>query len=219
MTETVWERRVLVVEDQPLMRSLVAEALRHAGFEVHDRASAAAALADFDEVDPDALVTDIDLGARPNGMELATIVHARAPYCAVVFLTNYPRAGIAPGEGVPPGSVFLDKVALESVDDLVAAVESALADKPVPPGPARDDGPDAVLERLTRTQLDVLRCIALGWSNAEIARRRGSSLRSVEKMVTRTFDALGVNHNPELNPRVAAAQLYVRRFGMPAEIG
>ncbi len=44
-----------------------------------------------------------------------------------------------------------------------------------------------------------------------------SSLRSVEKMVTRTFDALGVNHNPDINPRVAAAQLYVRRFGLPAE--
>ncbi|PTR25612.1 DNA-binding NarL/FixJ family response regulator [Rhodococcus sp. OK519] len=201
------------------MRVLVADALRHAGFEVHPRPSAASALADLDEIDPDVLVTDIDLGARPNGMEMAMIVHARAPHCATVFLTNYPRAGIAPGEGVPVGSVFLDKVSLESVEDLVAAVESALADKPLPPGPTRDDNPDAVLDRLTRTQLDVLRCIALGWSNAEIARRRGSSVRSVEKMVTRTFDALGVNHSPELNPRVAAAQLYVRRFGMPAEIG
>ncbi|CAM2956794.1 response regulator transcription factor [Prescottella defluvii] len=201
------------------MRSLVADALRHAGFDVHARSTSADALADFDAIDPDVLVTDIDLGARPNGMELAMIVHVRAPSCAVVFLTNYPRAGIAPGEGVPAGSVFLDKVTLESVEDLVAAVESALAETPVPAGPARDDNPDAVLDRLTRTQLDVLRCIALGWSNAEIARRRESSVRSVEKMVTRTFDALGVGHSPELNPRVAAAQLYVRRFGMPAEIG
>lgn len=198
------------------MRSLVADALRHAGFEVHDRPSASTALADLDEIDPDVLVTDIDLGSRPNGMEMATIVHARAPHCATVFLTNYPRASIAPGEGVPAGSVFLDKVALESVQQLVAAVESALAEKPLPPRHL-PDGPDAALAHLTRTQLDVLRCIALGWSNAEIARRRASSLRSVEKMVTRTFDALGVNHNPDINPRVAAAQLYVRRFGLPAE--
>ncbi|WP_254699071.1 response regulator [Rhodococcus sp. SGAir0479] len=219
MKEAAWVRRALVVEDQPLMRALVADALRHAGFEVHDRSSAAVALADFDEIDPDVLVTDIDLGRRPNGLEMATIVHARAPHCAVVFLTNYPRAGIAPGEGAPAGSVFLDKTALETVADLVAAVESALADKPVAQGPPRADSPDAVLDRLTRTQLDVLRCIALGWSNAEIARRRESSVRSVEKMVTRTFDALGVNHSPELNPRVAASQLYVRRFGMPTEIG
>lgn len=198
------------------MRSLVADALRHAGFEVHDRPSASTALADLDEIDPDVLVTDIDLGSRPNGMEMATIVHARAPHCATVFLTNYPRASIAPGEGVPAGSVFLDKVALESVEQLVAAVESALAEKPLPPRHL-PDGPDAALAHLTRTQLDVLRCIALGWSNAQIARRRASSLRSVEKMVTRTFDALGVNHNPDINPRVAAAQLYVRRFGLPAE--
>lgn len=200
------------------MRALVADALRHAGFEVDDRPSAAAALADFDEIDPDVLVTDIDLGARPNGMEFATIVHARAPHCAVVFLTNYPRAGLAPGDGVPAGSVFLDKVALDSVDALVAAVESALADRPSVPVPAGGGHPDSVLERLTRTQLDVLRCIASGWSNAEIARRRGSSVRGVERMVARVFDALGVNHSPELNPRVAAAQLYVRRFGVPTEI-
>ncbi|QBJ98679.1 response regulator transcription factor [Rhodococcus sp. ABRD24] len=211
-------RRALVVEDQPLMRSLVGDALRHAGFEVEQRSCSADALADFDDIDPDVLITDIDLGARPNGMEMAMIIHARAPHCAVVFLTNYPRARVAPGEGVPAGSVFLDKVSLESVEDLVTAVEFALTEKPLPPAPRHDD-PDAVLERLTRTQLDVLRCIALGWSNAEIARRRGSSLRSVEKMVTRTFDALELSNNPELNPRVVAAQLYVRRFGTPAEIG
>ncbi|MBM4481086.1 response regulator [Rhodococcus hoagii] len=208
-------RRALVVEDQPLMRSLVADALRHAGFEVHDRPSAATALADLDEIDPDVLVTDIDLGSRPNGMEMATIVHARAPHCATVFLTNYPRASIAPGEGVPAGSVFLDKVALESVEQLVAAWNPHWRRSRCRLGTFRRPG--CRPRSPHRTQLDVLRCIALGWSNAEIARRRASSLRSVEKMVTRTFDALGVNHNPDINPRVAAAQLYVRRFGLPAE--
>ena len=92
-----------------------------------------------------------------------------------------------------------------------------MSEKPLPSGPDRDDTPDAALGHLTRTQLEVLRAIALGWSNAEIARRRGSSLRSVEKLITRTFEALGVNHHPELNPRVAATQLYIRRFGLPAE--
>jgi len=66
--------------------------------------------------------------------------------------------------------------------------------------------------------LDTLRLIAEGWSNAEIAKQRGSSMRAVEKAVARTFDALGLNRTPNVNPRVAAATLYARTFGLPVEV-
>ena len=59
-------RRVLVVEDQPLMRALVGDTLTHAGFVVHTAGSAVEALTEFDGFDPDLLVTDIDLGVRPT---------------------------------------------------------------------------------------------------------------------------------------------------------
>ena len=214
-------RTALVVEDQPLMRALIADALRHAGFEVNDRASASAALADFDGIDPDVLITDIDLGSRPNGIELAVIVQAKAPQTAIVFLTNYPRAGVAPGAAnAPQGSVFVNKAAIESVDELVDAVNAALTATPTrhgtrgtTAGSASDQSPAELIARLTRTQLDTLRLVALGSSNAEIARRRGTSLRALEKTLTRTFDALGLTHDASITPRVAATNLYLRVFG------
>ena len=36
-------------------------------------------------------MTDIELGERPNGLELATIVRHRAPQIAVLFLSNLSR--------------------------------------------------------------------------------------------------------------------------------
>src|SRR5439155_25484847 len=101
-------------EDQPFMRALVAEALRSAGFDVHACSSASEAVAMIAVVDPDVLVADIDLGARPNGVELAHMVKALSPGCAIVFLTNYPSE--TPFAGLPAGSTFVNKASLDSVD-------------------------------------------------------------------------------------------------------
>ena len=211
--DTGWVRRVLVVEDQPLMRALVAEALKGAEFEVHPCASAADAISAFSTIDPDVLVTDIDLGARPNGVELAQIAKALSPGCAVVFLTNYPSDAAFPD--LPPGSTFVNKSSLDSVDGLVGAVRSTLEDHAVTVTPPSTTEA-AKIGELTTVQLDILRLISEGWSNAEIANQRGSSVRAVEKAVSRTFEALGVNRSPSVNPRVAAAALYARVFGWPA---
>ncbi|MGO4586500.1 response regulator transcription factor [Arthrobacter sp. 2RAF6] len=212
MGDMGWVRRVLVVEDQPFMRGLVAEALRGAEFDVHACASASEAVSMFAAVDPDVLVTDIDLGTRPNGVELAHVVKSLSPGCAIVFLTNYPSE--APFSELPAGSTFVNKSSLDSVDGLISAVNSTLVELPVTVAPpVASDA--AKIGALTRVQLDILRMIAEGWSNAEIAKQRGSSMRSVEKAVSRTFEALGLNRSPSVNPRVAAATLYTRTFGWP----
>ena len=198
------------------MRILVAESLRRAGFEVDSFADATAALAAFDALDPDVLVTDIDLGSRPNGAEAAVIARHRAPHLAVVFLTNFPQAASAPrAVASVPGATFLRKDSLTSGDDLVAAVDETLRN-----GRRRmsTDGPavDATLARLTRSQLEVLELISQGHSNAVIAERSGRSIRAVERLIARLFDALDVNSDSAINPRVVAANRYVRTFGIPA---
>ena len=213
----VWVRTALVVEDHALTRALVADALSHSGFAVHARASASEAIADFDLIDPDILITDIDLGERPNGIELATIIQARAPHTAVVFLTNYPRAAAAPGlSGVARGASFVSKSAIESVDELVHVVEATLAEHPVTVDGRRSHA-EALITGLSRTQLDTLRRIALGWSNGEIARQRATSVRALERTIARTYEALGLANDTTVTPRVAATNLYVRAFGVPVD--
>ena len=203
------------MEDHALMRSLVVDAFGQRGFDAAAAASAVDALELAETADPDLLVTDIDLGSRPNGVELATILRRRAPYLAVLFLSNLSRdAAATQARSTVEGASFVNKAAIESVEDLVDAAEAVLADRPVVQERTGTDARSRLL-RLTAGQLETTRLLAAGLSNAEIARRRDVTVRAVEKSVERVFQALGLAGGERTTPRVAAATLYTSTFGDP----
>lgn len=208
-------RTLLLVEDHAITRGLLKESLEVAGFRVVALASAREAIKAFDRVDPDGLVVDIDLGDRPSGVDLAVILRAQAPYLGVVFLTNYPSIEQVEGGFQPPlGSGFLHKGTIEDSAALVSAIEASLDDESRPVT-VTADLPNSPFGGLSAQQVAVLRLIAEGCSNAEIAARRGITLRSAERLVSRTFTALGIDDDARVNPRVAATRMYVRAFGVP----
>ncbi|KQR51467.1 two-component system response regulator [Leifsonia sp. Leaf336] len=197
------------------MRALVAEAFTQRGFEVAAASSAVEALRVVEAADPDLLVTDIDLGSRPNGVELATILRERAPHIAVTFLSNLSlEAAAAQARDTVAGASFVNKAAITSVDELVDAAEAVLADQPVR-HLSGAEGAQGALLRLSPAQRETTRLLAAGLTNAEIARRRGVSVRAVEKSVERVFQALGLVGDDATAPRVAAATLYTATFGDP----
>ncbi|MGK9148506.1 response regulator transcription factor [Plantibacter flavus] len=208
-----WKRRVLFVEDQRIMSVLVGELLTNAGFEVVTVSSAADALDRLDGFDPDVLVTDIELGSRPDGVELAMIARSLAPHLGVVFLTSFTRAARSgPGRTVTD-AVTVDKLTLTDSSELIAAIDAS-----VRPGTATlpmEAPEDELIARLTPHQRRILSLIAAGLSNLEIAERSGASVRAVERSISRVFDTLGVSHVSAINPRVAAANRYSRLFGHP----
>jgi len=210
-------RQALVVEDNSSLRALIAGAVASMGFEVEAVRDAKAALFAFSKGDPDLLIADIDLGSRPNGVELAHILRAQAPYIGVVFLTHYPNPAAAAHHMVlPERSAFLNKSMLTDLSELAECIESSLADDTEPVHLIATDAfnPLAVL---TPGQMATLADIATGLTNVEIAARRGGSVRATERMVTRMFDALGLVDDPQHNPRVKAAMMYARYAGLPAE--
>src|SRR4051812_12751111 len=85
--------RVLVVEDDVLIRMLVCGLLEEAGIECAEAADAAAALAllEGDRVRPAVLVTDFDLGPGPDGRALSREARRRAPSLPTVFVTGSPE--------------------------------------------------------------------------------------------------------------------------------
>lgn len=207
-------RRVLLVEDDPFSRGLVAEALRNAGLDVTVAGDARSAASLFDEVDPDALIVDVNLGPGADGIELANAMRSRAPYLAVLVLTRFPSPAIAGmTHRIPPHAAFLSKDAAEDPRMIVAALESALADDvPAVTGVS----PYSPLARLTPAQLAVLRMVAEGWTNAEIAAKRGSTVRAIEKLTHRTIVSLGIPEDARRNARVEAVRYYVAAFGVPS---
>ena len=96
---------VLVVEDQTLVRRMVAEALRDAGLRVTEADSAEAALRAVDATPepPDVLVAAVRLGpGAVDGRALAAELRRRAPGLGVVYLGGRP-ADPAAGDD-PPGA-------------------------------------------------------------------------------------------------------------------
>lgn len=202
---------MLVVEDQGALRMLVCDLLERHGFQTAAAADAAEATRLFAEFDPDALLTDIDLGTRPSGAELAAMLVALAPHLAVVFLSSYPRAAAGAAAMGVERAVFVPKQDLDSPAALLDALERALATHPAPAPPAT--GATDSLGALTRHQLDVLAMIARGWSNERIAAETGGTVRAVERSVSRLFARLDLTRDPTVNARVAAAGLYLAAFG------
>lgn len=200
-------RRVLVVEDEGFTRAAITAALESAGFTVKAVAAAAEALAAIDDHDPHALVTDLDLGTGPNGVDLACRISIDRPWMGLVILTAHQSVGLAVGtaQGLPSGSVMLVKSGLGSMDDIAAAVEQSIsqADQEHHLEDIQDSRPV-----VTEVQAEILRLMAEGLSNAGIAQRRNTSLRAAEASVQRTLQALGIEADPTLNSRVLAVRLW-----------
>ena len=212
-----YRRRVLIVEDDAFTRTLLAELLQAHGFETAEHASALGALREFEEFDPDVLVVDIQLGEPPNGAQLAYALHARAPYLGIVVVSQYPSPTSAVGASpLPPGTAFVHKSRIESANVLLDAIESVLDDRVTPALlVAERDG--SVLARCSVTQIEILRLIALGYSNERIARERGTTVRAVEQIVHRTYVRLGLDGDGESSVRVLAARTYAAAFGLPTD--
>ena len=80
----------------------------------------------------------------------------------------------------------------------------------------RDDlKPSHPLINVSKTQLEVLRMIARGMSNQDIAEQRGTSLRAVENLVNRAFAAANIEVKSKMSARVLAAREFIKVAGLP----
>lgn len=118
---------VLLVEDDMLVRMIVAEVLADAGFAVIECASAEQALAALQtRPDVQVLFTDVNMPGALDGLALARIVHQQWPAVGIAIGSGRIRPG--PGE-IPPGTRFLAKpyvfdALTEAVCDLAEASSS-----------------------------------------------------------------------------------------------
>jgi DNA-binding NarL/FixJ family response regulator len=201
--------RVLVVEDDSFSRTAVVDALSGEGFVTTSVSSVADALACLQEFDPHAVCTDLHLGGGPSGIALLSHVARERPWVGLVILTSHQSVESATGSSAQPptGTIALVKSALGSLSEIGQAVLDAItaAERPLPALEAeRVEGTVIV----SSAQAEILSLIAAGYTNAAIARERQSSVRSVEMMVARTFRALGIDKDPDMNPRVLATKIW-----------
>ena len=84
--------RILIVEDEALIRMLICDLLEEEGHECQSAVDGEQALTLLDKgrFRPDILVTDYNLGAGLNGMTLAREIQNRMPGLPTVFATGNP---------------------------------------------------------------------------------------------------------------------------------
>jgi DNA-binding response OmpR family regulator len=81
--------RVLLIEDDQMIRTILTESLTEEGFEVSGLANAEDAIILLGAGDvPDVLVTDIDLGAGLDGHDLARMAQTNHPDVGIVFISG-----------------------------------------------------------------------------------------------------------------------------------
>jgi len=208
-------RKMLVVEDEPLMASLLAESLTSAGFDVEKVHNVADARQIITTFDPDLVLLDISLGDGPTGVHLAHAIHRTSPEIAILVLTKHPDAKTASRDGLdlPPGVGFHRKHLVNDKDYLLDAIEKVLSDKAAE---VRQDITEAnELAALQPQALSILRLIAEGYNNAEIAIRCDLSVKSVERWIERLYRDLQIEAKGAINPRIEAARRFFTVAGIP----
>jgi CheY-like chemotaxis protein len=93
-------RRILIVEDEMIVRLIGSDTLTDAGYEVVEAASADEALQILNRYnDVEVLFTDIRMPGSMDGLELARVVHERWPTVKIL---------ITSGDTFPPRSAIAD---------------------------------------------------------------------------------------------------------------
>ena len=215
--------RVVVGEDEPLVREGIVRVLEKAGFEVVGVAGDAPDLIRKTNAHkPDVVVTDIEMppDKTDDGLRAAIEIRRTRAETGVVVLSQfledrYPLELVGDrAEGV--GYLLKERVGdlklfAESVHR-VAAGGTALDPQVVQRMVGRRRG-DSPLDELTPREREVMALMAEGRSNSGIAAELVVTVPAVERHVTGIFDKLGLRQAPEDHRRVLAVLQYLKRAG------
>ena len=212
--------RVVIGEDQALLREGIVRLLADAGFEVVAEAADAPDLVrKVGAHKPDVVIVDVQMPPdnTDDGLRAALEIRAHQPGVGVLVLSQFAEERYAldligeSAEGV--GYLLKDRVAdFANFADAVRRVAkggSALDPTVVARmlGRRRRDDP---LERLTPREREVLELMAGGRSNRGIAEVMVVTPNAVEKHVSSIFTKLGVGEAPEDHRRVLAVLTFLR---------
>lgn len=212
--------RVVIAEDNVLLREGLARLLREDGFEVVAAVGdAAALLATVMEHHPDVAIVDIRMPPTftDEGLRAAATLLGSTPATPVVVLSQAVEPAHAVqllGDGrAGVGYLLKDRVA--DVDDLLDAVRrvaggGTVIDPQVVAVLVRRRQDHDALVALTERERDVIALMAEGRSNGAISASLGVGEKTVETHVAHIFSKLGLEPETDDHRRVLAVLTWLR---------
>ena len=217
--------RVLVINDDAFELATLSAALRlHTINVVGEANNLAVAENLFRSLQPEVLIIDIQF----DGQEAISIVKKLRklnPALGIVITTACPDIrllGIT-AKDLPIGSVLILKKSLSNLEIIATSIRKAMevAESKSPAawvdshGSPHENPFSSVLSSMTDTQIETLRLVATGLSNAEIGRVRFVSEKSVEQIVARIAGHFAITPDRTRNLRVLIAGHYYKWIGAP----
>ena len=204
------ETRIVLADDHPIVLSGLRNLLsQERDFKlVGEATSGAEALKIIRECKPDLVVLDISM-AEPNGIAVSRRIGQELPSVKVLILTFHEdRAYLQQAIDAGVGGYLLKRSAAENLVPAIRAVitgglyvDPAIANRLFESAPKQGGGlRDGRLPELTEREESVLKLVAQGYTNKEVAARLGVGVKSVE-----TYKSRGARKTRAKNPSGARA--------------
>jgi DNA-binding NarL/FixJ family response regulator len=217
--------RVLLINDDAFELSTLAAAMRLHGVNVIGEASNYAVATNlFKTLQPDVVVIDVQFNLH-GGVPLAHQLRMLSSDVGLVLTTACPDLRLLglSDKQIPIGTQIVLKrsvgdlgVICDAIPDSVHAIKRN--EKMIwmnDHSSLHENAFISILHHLTDIQIETLRLVATGMSNAEIGRTRFVSEKSVEQIVARVAQHLGIFADRKHNLRVLMAGEYFKWIGTP----
>ncbi len=205
---------VLVIEDEPLTRTLLSRVIAAADFKVVGSVqNAGEAMRLFRTFKPQVVVTDIDLGIGPTGLDIAQAISKLSPNTGIVLVSSIEDVRtIRPNlPSAPATSKYLNKADVANVQILIEVILNSFeaAQVGISSKPPKDSWVMGQ-EPFTDLQIELMRMVSLGMSNAAIASARFTTVKSTENAISRLAKRLGIPADDQSNQRVMIAKYFYK---------
>ena len=210
--------RVILAEDDVLLREGLASLLQRSGFEVVGQAGDASQLLTMvrDQI-PELVVVDIRMppGHTTEGLDAAHVIRQDLPEIGIVVLSAHVEVEqalelLAGGRGIG----YLLKSRVTDIDEFIGSLQrvakgGSVVDPALVAELVAARHRDDPLEALSMREQEVLRLMAEGRSNAGIARRLWVTEGTVEKHVRSILTKLSLAETDDDHRRVLAVLAYL----------
>jgi len=198
---------VLVVEDETFTKNIVSEMISKLGHNCNSVTNVNDALIFIKKSKPNLVITDLDFGEGPTGLDLINKIHKDHPEIGLVVLTAHrsPLLVDASFKQLPPNVRYVIKSEVDAINTFEEILRNVISDKKSIKSHSSKNENEIFV---SKTQAELLQLIAQGFSNQAIAEKRGTTLRAVEPLINRTYEALNLKVSDSRNLRVEAVKLW-----------
>ena len=201
---------VLIVEDDPMARQLLEIYINASEKYNHIQSVESAALAEFccrtNKVD--VILMDVCTAMNASGLDAAEKIKKSFPHIKVIIITSQPECSFIDRANAVGVDSFWYKNS--DADEILSVIDRTMSGERVYPdsSPSLKLG-DIFSEELTDRELEVLRELVAGESDAAIAEKLFMSLRSVKGHIQSMREKTGFRNRTELAVRARESGLII----------